>query len=41
MKACVLEAVGNLVYKKVEKPVPKEGEVLVKIKACGICSSEN
>lgn len=40
MKACVLEAVGNLVYKEVEKPVPKEGEVLVKIKACGICSSD-
>ena len=40
MKACVLESVGNLVYKEVEKPEPKKGEVLLKIKACGICSSD-
>ena len=40
MNALVLEGIGNLQYKKVEKPTPKEGEVLVKIKACGICSSD-
>jgi len=36
----VLEAIGNLQYKEVETPQPKENEVLVKIKACGICSSD-
>lgn len=40
MNALVLESVGNLKYKKVERPVPKSGEVLLKIKACGICSSD-
>lgn len=40
MKACVLENIGKLVYKEVTKPVPQKGEVLVKIKACGICSSD-
>lgn len=40
MKACVLEAIGELQYKEVECPKPKENEVLVRIKACGICSSD-
>lgn len=40
MKACVLEDINNLVYKEVEKPTPKINEVLVEIKACGICSSD-
>lgn len=40
MKACVLESVGSLVYKDVPTPEPKEGEVLLKIRACGICSSD-
>lgn len=40
MKACVLEGVGNLVYKEVSKPQAGAGEVLLAIKACGICSSD-
>lgn len=40
MKACVLESIGNLVYKDVPMPQLKKGEVLLKIKACGICSSD-
>lgn len=40
MKACVLEAVNRLVYKEVPAPRPKTGEVLLKIRACGICSSD-
>lgn len=40
MKACVLEAVGQLVYKDVETPKPQKGEVLLKVRACGICSSD-
>lgn len=40
MKACVLEDVGKLVYKDVEDVSPKAEEVLLKIRACGICSSD-
>lgn len=40
MKACELESVGDLRYKEVETPAPKRGEVLLQIKACGICSSD-
>ena len=40
MKACVLEAVNRLVFKDVPTPSPREGEVLLKIRACGICSSD-
>jgi L-iditol 2-dehydrogenase len=40
MKACVLHAIGQLVYEEVATPVPKEGEVLLKIKASGICGSD-
>lgn len=40
MKACVLEDIGKLKYKDVEMPVMKKGEVLVNVKACGICSSD-
>lgn len=40
MKALVLEDIGKLVYKDVPDPVMKQGEVLLKIKACGICSSD-
>lgn len=40
MKALVLEEIGKLVYKDVATPQPKAGEVLLKIKACGICSSD-
>jgi L-iditol 2-dehydrogenase len=40
MKALVLEDVGKLVYKDVPTPAPQVGEVLLHIKACGICSSD-
>lgn len=40
MKACVLHGIGDLRYEEVGDPVPKEGEVLLKIKAAGICGSD-
>ena len=40
MKACVLKAVGQLVYMEADTPSPSAGEVLVKIKASGICGSD-
>ncbi len=40
MKACVLHDIADLRYENVKTPVPKEGEVLVKIKASGICGSD-
>ena len=40
MKACVLTEKNNIVYKEVETPKLKQGEVLINVKACGICSSD-
>jgi L-iditol 2-dehydrogenase len=40
MKALVLEEYNKLVYKDVDKPVPEINEVLVEIKAVGICGSD-
>lgn len=40
MKALVLEKYNKLVYKDVDDPVPKTGEVLIKVMACGICGSD-
>lgn len=40
MKACVLKAVGQLCYEDVPMPEPKKGEVLLRVKRCGICSSD-
>lgn len=40
MKALNLHGINNLVYEDVPDPKPQEGEVLLKIKACGICSSD-
>jgi L-iditol 2-dehydrogenase len=40
MKALVLEEYNRLVYKDVTKPVPGENEVLVEVKAVGICGSD-
>jgi L-iditol 2-dehydrogenase len=40
MKALVLESYNNLVYKDVEDPVIGENEVLIKVKAIGICGSD-
>ena len=40
MKALVLEEYNKLVYKDVVKPVPTDDEVLVEVKAAGICGSD-
>lgn len=40
MKALVLEDIGKLQYKEVKKAVAKEGEVLLKVMACGVCGSD-
>jgi 2-desacetyl-2-hydroxyethyl bacteriochlorophyllide A dehydrogenase len=40
MKALVLERYNELVYKDVPDPVIGDNEVLVKVKACGICGSD-
>ena len=40
MKACVLKNKNILEYEEVENPIIRSGEVLVKVKACGICSSD-
>ncbi|MBR3075760.1 MAG: galactitol-1-phosphate 5-dehydrogenase [Bacteroidales bacterium] len=40
MKALNLHAVGDLRYEEVPDPVRQEGEVLLKVKACGICGSD-
>ncbi len=40
MKAAVLHAVGDLRYEDVPMPKPKEGEVLLKVMAAGVCGSD-
>lgn len=40
MKALVLEEYNKLVYKDVPDPEPGPDEVLVRVKACGICGSD-
>ncbi|MDR1155599.1 MAG: galactitol-1-phosphate 5-dehydrogenase [Bacteroidales bacterium] len=40
MKALVLEEYRKLVYKDVAEPEIKADEVLIKVKACGICGSD-
>lgn len=40
MKALVLDGIGDLNLREVANPVVKSGEVLVKIKASGICGSD-
>lgn len=40
MKACVLNAINNIEYNDVKNPTVKQGEVLLKVKASGICSSD-
>ncbi len=40
MKAQVLESVGNITYKDVPKPMLSFGDVLVEVKAAGICGSD-
>ena len=40
MKALVLEKYNKLVYQEVDEPQPVHGEVLIQVKACGICGSD-
>jgi L-iditol 2-dehydrogenase len=40
MQACVLHAVGDLRCEQVDNPVPRAGEVLVRVAACGVCGSD-
>ncbi|KTD73318.1 alcohol dehydrogenase [Legionella tucsonensis] len=41
MHAMVMEKSGeNLLYKEVRKPAPKENEVLIKVRTCGICRTD-
>lgn len=40
MNALVLHGVGDLRYEQISVPELKEGTVLLRIKACGICSSD-
>jgi L-iditol 2-dehydrogenase len=40
MKALVLESYNNLIFKDVPEPEYKPNEVLVRVKACGICGSD-
>ncbi|MDR3308605.1 MAG: galactitol-1-phosphate 5-dehydrogenase [Tannerella sp.] len=40
MKALVLEEYNKLVYQEVAEPTASDGEVLIKVKACGICGSD-
>ncbi|MDD4774568.1 MAG: galactitol-1-phosphate 5-dehydrogenase [Eubacteriales bacterium] len=40
MKACVLHNINDLRYEDVPDPVPQRGEVLLDIKASGICGSD-
>ncbi|HHU91137.1 MAG TPA: NAD(P)-dependent alcohol dehydrogenase [Clostridiaceae bacterium] len=40
MKAVYLEETKRIKIKDIQKPVPKAGEVLIKVDACGICGSD-
>ena len=40
MKAAVLHAVNDLRYENVPRPVPKDGEVLLRVMAAGVCGSD-
>ena len=40
MWAAVLHAPGDLVYEQVDIPVPGENDVLIRVKACGVCGSD-
>lgn len=40
MKAGVVYAKGDIRYEEIERPVPKKGQVLIKVKYTGICGSD-
>jgi len=40
MKACVLHAINDLRCETVPDPEPRGGEIVVQVKACGVCGSD-
>lgn len=40
MKALFLDQVGKLTLRDVERPVPRDDELLVRVEACGICGTD-
>lgn len=40
MRIVNIEEPGKIALKEVEKPIPKKGEALLKVKYCGICGSD-
>lgn len=40
MNAAVLEGLGKIVYREVERPAPAAGEVLMRVRAASICGSD-
>ena len=40
MKAAVFHGPRDVRFEEVERPQLKEGEVLLRVKACGICGSD-
>jgi len=40
MKALVLKQYGDLVYQEVPGPEVHDDEVLIRVRACGICGSD-
>lgn len=40
MKACVLHAIGDLRFEERPTPTPGQGEVLLRVGACGVCGSD-
>lgn len=40
MKAALLTSLNHFEIKEIDKPIPQENEVLVKVKAAGICGSD-
>ncbi len=40
MKAAVFHKAYDIRYEEVNKPLPKDDEVLVQVKACGVCGTD-
>ena len=40
MKALVYEGKNNIEFKEVERPAPRAGEALIRVKAAGICGTD-
>ena len=40
MNTAWIEGKRNIVFRDIPKPKPEEGEVIVKIMACGICGTD-